>query len=80
MTGSKVRIINFMKKYGSITSMEAFQAFGITRLSARIKELREMGYDIETVMMENVNRYGEYVRFGKYVLKGEPNGNESIGN
>ena len=73
MKGSKVRILEHLKKSGSITSMEAFQLFGITRLSARIKELRDKGYDIRTLMIDSVNRYGEDVRYGKYVLMGDKN-------
>lgn len=70
MKGSKVRILDHLKKYRTLTSMEAFELYGITRLSARIKELREMGYNIVTLMVDDTNRYGEIVRYGKYVLKG----------
>ena len=80
MKGSKLRILNHFKKNGSITSMEAFQNYGITRLSARIKDLRDMGYDIVTHMVESPNRYGEITRYAKYVLRGERSGNESISN
>jgi len=31
-------------------------------------------------MIDSENRYGEAVRYGKYILKGEPSGNESISN
>lgn len=75
MTGSKPRIINYMKLHGGITSMDAFKDLGETRLSARIFELRKLGYDISTLEIESTNRYGEVVRYGKYVLKGEPNEN-----
>ena len=74
MIGSKVRIIEYMKKHNGITSQDAFKDLGVTRLSARIKELRDKGYDIDTVMIDGVNRYGEPVRYGLYKLKGEPNG------
>ena len=77
MKGSKLRILDYLKRHGSITSVEAFQYFGITRLAARIKDLRDRGYLIDTVMLNGVNRYGEDVRFAKYVWKG--NDNESIG-
>lgn len=70
MKGSKPRIITYMLKNGGITSKNAYDDLGITRLSARIKELREMGYDIDTLMIDGKNRYGESVRYGKYVLKG----------
>ena len=74
MKGSKQRILNHLRTHKGISSMEAFELYGITRLSARIKELREMGYDIATLMTESVNRYGESVRYGFYVLKGELDG------
>ena len=75
MKGHKVRILNHLAEYGSITSMEAFQNYGITRLAAQIKVLRDLGYDIVTLMMEGQNRYGEATRYAKYVLRGEKNGN-----
>ena len=70
MKGSKIRILEHFAKHGTLTSMEAFQTYGITRLAARISELREKGYDIRTVMVESTNRYGETVRFANYVYKG----------
>ena len=75
MKGQKIRILTYLKDRGSITSMEAFQMFGITRLAAQIKVLRNLGYDIVTLMMEGQNRYGETTRYAKYVLRGEGNGN-----
>ena len=68
MKGSKLRIINYMRTHNGITSQDAFTHLGITRLSARIKELRELGYDISTIMVDGTNRYGESVRFGLYKL------------
>lgn len=76
MRGSKPRIIEYMKEHGGITSQDAFKHLGITRLSARIKELRELGYKIDTIMVDSFNRYGEPVRYAKYVLKGEPIGGD----
>ena len=68
MQGSKLRIIEYMKKHKGITSRDAFKDLGITRLSARIKELRDMGYDISTIMVDGKNRYGDTVRYGLYKL------------
>ncbi len=68
MRGSKNRIIEYMKKHRGITSQDAFRDLGITRLSARIKELRDIGYDISTIMIEGTNRYGDRVRYGLYKL------------
>ncbi len=42
------KIKDHLDKHGSITSFEAFQLFGMTRLSARIYDLRRSGYPIES--------------------------------
>ena len=60
-----------MKEHNGITSQDAFKHLGITRLSARIKELRESGYNISTIMIDGTNRFGEPVRYGLYVLRGD---------
>ena len=73
MKGSKPRIIEYMKSHNGITSQDAFIELGITRLSARIKELREFGYNISTIMVDGTNRFGEPVRFGLYKLVGDKN-------
>jgi hypothetical protein len=64
------RILGHMKatKDHSITSMEAFQKFGATRLSAVIFELRKRGYDITSIPEESVNRYGEDCKYVRYRL------------
>lgn len=43
----KEQILDFMRTHGSITSMQAFH-MGITRLSARIWDLRNEGVPIES--------------------------------
>ena len=39
-------VLDFIKKAGSITAKEAFTELGITRLSARIFDLRKAGENI----------------------------------
>ena len=56
---------------GSITSWEAIQAYGATRLSAIIFNLRQKGYDIRTLRCEGLDRYGNESNFAKYVYKGK---------
>lgn len=41
-------ILEHMRLYGGITSMDAFRSYQITRLSGRIHELRAKGYKITT--------------------------------
>jgi len=64
------RILKYMKECPdhSITSMDAFQKFGATRLSAVVFELKKKGYNIVTIDEEGINRYGEAVRYGRYRL------------
>ena len=72
MRGSKVAILEHLRTHKWLTSKEAFEKYGITRLSACIFDLREKGYDIETVMVETTTRFGETSRYARYVLRGEP--------
>lgn len=62
------RVLRHMKQFDGITSWEAFCDYGITRLSAKIFNLRERGYKIEGEWGEKTNRFGELVRFKKYKL------------
>ena len=55
------QILNHLKKHKFITSWEAIQEYRITRLSARIYELRERGHNIITKnVSENGKRFAEY--------------------
>lgn len=64
-------ILQFMRENEGITSMQAFEMFGATRLSSIIFSLRKQGYDIETIKMECIDRYGHLVQYAKYVLRGD---------
>lgn len=61
-------LLKHLKERGSISALEAVERYGIGRLSARIMDLREGGYAIETEMVTAKNRYGKSVTFGKYKL------------
>lgn len=70
-TNKTREILKYMQEHDGITSMEAFKLFGATRLSSIIFSLRKQGYDIETIDMECVDRYGHICRYAKYVYIGE---------
>lgn len=55
---------------GSITSMEAINLFGATRLSAIIFVLRNKGFDIVDKWEEDFDRYGNKCRYVRYVYLG----------
>lgn len=70
-TKGKIRILEYLQKNGSITTWEAIQLFGDTRLSDKIYRLKKEGYLIEYNWESTKNRYGEPVKFKKYIYKGE---------
>lgn len=53
------RIYEYMKDHGSITSLEAFREIGCTRLSARIRDLKDRGIKIDSVKVEVPTRDGK---------------------
>ena len=64
----KNRILEYMRQHNGITPMEAFGELSITKLATRIGELIEDGYNIRKVWVDDVNRYGEHIRYMKYYL------------
>ena len=63
------QVLAHLQKRGSITSWEAIQEYGATRLSAIIFDLKKKGYNIQTIMMESTDRNGETSRYARYILK-----------
>lgn len=60
------KILNHLKEHKKITSIEAFEKYRITRLSARIHDLREQGHKITSDMV-----YGNECRYAVYRLEEE---------
>lgn len=56
-------ILEHLMAYGSITSWEAIQKYRITRLSAKIYDLKKMGYRIRTDFESN-----EETHWARYTL------------
>lgn len=63
------RILRHLRDFGSITTLEAFRDYGITRLSGRIYDLRHAGYHITSTVTAGKNRYGDPVHFTTYRLE-----------
>lgn len=61
-------LLKHLQQHGSITSMEAFELYGITRLSGRIYDLRQLGYAIIGKTESALNRFGKKVKFRRYSL------------
>lgn len=61
-------ILNHLMSGKSITSMEAFERYGATRLSGLIFVLRKRGYHIISETKECTTRYGETAHYAEYRL------------
>lgn len=61
-------ILNHLKTNGSISSMEAINLYGATRLSAIIFEFRRKGMEIESKWEETKDRYGNNCKYVRYRL------------
>ena len=62
------RILRHLRDYGSISSMEAVQDYGIMRLASRISDLKKAGIPIRREMVTGKNRYGETASYARYSL------------
>lgn len=65
------RIQRHLEDYGSITSAEAMQEYGIMRLASRISDLKKLGVPIKKETVSGKNRYGERTSYARYSLGGD---------
>lgn len=63
------RILRHLSDYGSITSLEAINEYGIMRLASRISDLKNMGYPITSEVEAVKNRYQETCYIKRYSLQ-----------
>ena len=62
-------VLKYMEKHKrGITSVQAFELFGVTRLSDIIFRLRKLGWDIITESITVKNRYGNVTTYARYKL------------
>ncbi len=66
-TNKTVKVLEHLQKFGSITSLEAIDLYGATRLSAIIYNLRKQ-FHIDGEDMVCTDKYGNEARYTKYVL------------
>ena len=63
-------ILSYMKTHKSgITSKDAFERFGATRLSGLIFQMRKQGHKISTKYEIVKTRYGRKVEIARYKLE-----------
>ncbi len=64
------KVLNYMKTYKTITTLEAFKYCGVSRLSARIWDLRnKYGYDIGTQPRKVRDQDGVMTTVNAYYLE-----------
>jgi hypothetical protein len=64
----KERVLNYMLEFGSITTKQAFEDLGCTRLSEYIRQLR-LDMTIDDEVLTGTNRYGEKVFWKRYFIR-----------
>lgn len=63
------RLLEYLKEFKHITSLDAIKDLGNTRLSATIYELRKDGYNIISEDLTVKNRWGNNTTIAKYILR-----------
>ena len=64
-------VLNYLKRTkNGITSLEAIEMFGATRLSAIVYALKDKGYIFKDRMEECIDRYGNIARYKRYWIVG----------
>jgi len=62
------RVLDYMKQFGSISSMEAFRDLGITRLAAVIYDIEHKGISVNRTPENGLNSFNEKTTFTRYSL------------
>ena len=68
IASQNMKILNHMQRIGGITQWEAIMGYRITRLSARIKDLKDMGNGIIDTWETSTNEQGETKRYKRYFV------------
>jgi hypothetical protein len=66
------KLISYLQKYGSITTLEAVRELGILRISERVRECERLGWTIKHQRTEVPTREGKSAYVTKYILISEP--------
>ena len=63
-----MKLLEYMRNKGSITSYYAALNLGILRPSNRIQELKALGHEIETQIIYKTRDDGSHTHYAKYTL------------
>lgn len=64
----RAKILEYCKTNGSITVRDACEKLDINSPRKRISELRQAGYEVNTVTEYRTNAYGIEVRYNRYYI------------
>ena len=62
-------VLEYIMRFGSISSLEAFEDLGVTRLAARISDIIRMGISVKKTTESRKNRFGRTVCYTRYSLE-----------
>lgn len=63
------RVLAYLKKGHSLTSLSALRLFSVISFPKRICEILAMGYSVEKKRIAVINKFGERVYVNRYKLK-----------
>lgn len=63
------KVLEHLEEKGCITSFEAIELYGATRLAAIIFELKKHGHNIVSEDVKFVDRFGTKTHYSNYILK-----------
>lgn len=69
MKSQKDIVLEHLERGWSITSLEAWEKYGISRLSDIILKLRRSGYNISTEMVKGRTKLGAETCYGTYRME-----------
>lgn len=61
-------LLRYFIQHGGLTTFEAFERFGCTRLAARVLELSRKGFRFRKEPVSVTTRYGAKVTVTRYIL------------
>jgi hypothetical protein len=71
VSNQKEQVLAYVRTNGSITSLEAIQTYGITRLASTISQMEDKGHKFEHEHQVKVkNRFGVERRVTRYHYEG----------
>ena len=63
------KIVRHLEAFGSITSLEAMQEYGIMRLASRVSALKKSGLPVRSELVRGENRFREPTCYARYSLE-----------